>query len=36
MKLLRYNMYIQDLTPYIYLNREADANVLAVGWLAAR
>jgi hypothetical protein len=28
-------MYIQDLTPYIYLNREPDANVLAVGWLDA-
>jgi hypothetical protein len=25
-------MYIQDLTPYIYLNREPDGKVLAVGW----
>ena len=26
-------MYFQDLTPYAYLHREPDANILAVGWL---
>ncbi len=29
------NMYFQDLTPYTYLNREPDTNLLAVGWLDA-
>jgi len=28
-------MYIEDLSPYVYLNREPDPNVLAVGWLDA-
>ena len=26
-------MYFKDLTPYAYLNREPDHNVLVVGWL---
>ncbi len=28
-------MYIQDLTPYTYMNREPDINMLSVGWLDA-
>lgn len=28
-------MYFKDLTPYVYLNCDSDANVLAVGWLDA-
>jgi hypothetical protein len=28
-------MYYTDLTPYVYMNRDPDPNVLAVGWLDA-
>jgi hypothetical protein len=28
-------MYFQDLSPYTYLNREPDPNLLTVGWLDA-
>jgi hypothetical protein len=28
-------MYLKDLTPYAYLNREPESNLLAIGWLSA-
>lgn len=32
---LNYFMYIEDLTPYVYLGRQPNPNVLAIGWLDA-